>query len=105
METKHPRISRTPGVCGGKACVAGHRIRVSDIAIWHEHQGLSADAIVSEYPGLTLVDVYSALAYYFEHLEEIRAEMRAESETADNYRSASNPSVLREKLSRNKRVS
>ncbi len=36
------RITKTPGVCGGKACIAGHRIRVMDIVIWHEHMGMSA---------------------------------------------------------------
>ncbi len=30
-------ITKTPGVCGGKACVAGTRVRVMDIVIWHEH--------------------------------------------------------------------
>jgi uncharacterized protein (DUF433 family) len=27
-------IEITPGVCGGKARIAGHRIKVQDIAIW-----------------------------------------------------------------------
>ncbi|SPF54834.1 hypothetical protein SBA4_670007 [Candidatus Sulfopaludibacter sp. SbA4] len=44
------RISRTPGVCGGKACIAGHRVRVLDIVVWHEHQGLTPDEIVSHVP-------------------------------------------------------
>jgi uncharacterized protein (DUF433 family) len=35
------RIERTPGVCGGKACIAGHRISVLDVVVWHEHQGMT----------------------------------------------------------------
>ena len=35
-------ITRTPGVCGGKACIAGHRIRVQDIYVLHERRGLKA---------------------------------------------------------------
>ena len=29
-------IEITPGICGGKPRIAGHRIRVQDIVIWHE---------------------------------------------------------------------
>ena len=46
-------IVKTPGVCGGRACIAGHRIRVLDIAAWHERRGLSAEEIVYQFPGLT----------------------------------------------------
>ena len=57
------RIERTPGVCGGKPRIAGHRIRVQDIAAWHEFQGMSPDQIVAGYPQLSLADVHAALAY------------------------------------------
>ncbi|MBA3442181.1 MAG: DUF433 domain-containing protein, partial [Pyrinomonadaceae bacterium] len=47
------RITKIPGVCGGKACIAGHRIRVMDIVILHEHLGMSADEVVTAYPTIT----------------------------------------------------
>lgn len=93
------RITKTPGVCGGKACIAGHRIRVMDIAIWHEHMGMSADEIVTGYPTITLSDVHAALAYYFDNIEEIRADIRREEEFADEFR-RTHPSVLELKLKR-----
>ncbi len=68
-------IEVTEGVCGGKPRIAGHRIRVMDIVIWHEKLGLSPDEIVSAHPTLTLADVYAALAYYFDHREEVRADI------------------------------
>jgi hypothetical protein len=34
-------ITKTPGVCGGRACIAGHRIRVQDIVVLHEMHGMS----------------------------------------------------------------
>ena len=80
------RIVKTPGTCGGKARIAGHRIRVLDVVRWHEHQGMSADEIVAQFPSLTLADVHIALAYYFDHIEEIRAEMREEEAAAEKYR-------------------
>lgn len=64
------RIEQTEGVCGGKPRVAGHRITVQDIAVWHERGGWSVDEIASEYD-LSLADVYAALAYYFAHRERI----------------------------------
>ncbi|WP_335134149.1 DUF433 domain-containing protein [Nostoc sp.] len=36
-------------MCGGKPRIAGHRIRVQDIVIWHEGMGLSPDEIVDHY--------------------------------------------------------
>ncbi len=63
-------VETTPGIAGGKPRIAGHRIKVSDVAIWHERLGMSADEIASEYD-LTLVEVYAALAYYFAHREAI----------------------------------
>jgi len=29
-------IEITPGICGGKPRIAGHRIKVQNIVIWHE---------------------------------------------------------------------
>ncbi len=44
------RITKSPGTQGGKACIAGHRIRVMDIVIWHEDASLSPDEIVAAHP-------------------------------------------------------
>jgi uncharacterized protein (DUF433 family) len=63
-------IESTPDVVGGKPRIAGHRITVQDIAIWHERLGQSVDEIASEYD-LSLADVHAALAYYFDHRAEI----------------------------------
>lgn len=93
MAVTSERVTKTPGVCGGKACIAGHRIRVMDIVIWHERMGMSVDEIVHDYPTITLSDVHAALAYYFDHLEEIREDIRREEEFADEFR-RTHPSVL-----------
>ncbi len=68
-------IQVTPGVCGGKPRIAGTRIRVQDVVIWHERLNLSADEIVSEYPQVSLSSVYAALAYYYDHQSEIDQQM------------------------------
>jgi uncharacterized protein (DUF433 family) len=75
-------IEITPGVCGGKPRIVGHRIRVQDIVIWHERLGYSPDEVVSYYPQLTLADVYAALTYYHDHREEIDTDIREGEELA-----------------------
>lgn len=86
-------ITRTPGVCGGKACIAGSRIRVQDVYVWHELQGKSPDEIVSSFPQLTLADVYAALAYFWDHRDEILREMREQEELFEQMK-AQHPSKL-----------
>ena len=73
LEAAH--IVSTPGVLGGKPRLAGHRISIQDVAIWHERMGLSVDEIATDYD-LTLAEVYAALAYYFDHREEIDNRIR-----------------------------
>src|SRR5881628_3127381 len=68
-------IVSTPGTLGGKPRIAGRRISVQDIAIWHERMGMSPDEIATDYD-LTLAEVYAALAYYHDHREEIEARIR-----------------------------
>jgi uncharacterized protein (DUF433 family) len=75
-----PRIVSTPGTCGGKPRIAGHRITVKHIIMCHQRGGQSPDEIVSDYPSLTLSDVYAALAYYFDHKEQIDADIKADDE-------------------------
>ena len=68
-------IELTPGVAGGKPRIAGRRITVQNIVVWHERMGKSADEIATEYD-LTLADVYAALAYYFDHRAELDESIR-----------------------------
>lgn len=90
-------IEATPGVCGGKPRIAGHRIRVEDVVIWYERLGNSPSEIVSQHPGITLADVYAALAYYHDHQDEIRKDIEArERFVAEMEREY--PSNLAEKL-------
>ena len=97
ISTEH--IAKTPGVCGGKACIAGHRIRVMDIVVMHEQRGLSAAEIVAEFPGITLADVYAALVYYHDHRDEIEANFE-EDRKWEEY-GKTQPSKLMEKLAAN----
>ena len=79
-------ITKTPDLCGGKACIAGSRVRVMDVVVCYEHLRMTADEIVAAYPGITLSDVHTALAYYFDNLDEIRDDIRRNDELAEKFR-------------------
>jgi uncharacterized protein (DUF433 family) len=82
-------IEITPGVVGGKPRVAGRRITVQNIAVWHERLGMTPDEIATEYD-LTL-------AYYFDHRESINQAIRDDETFVKEMRKAS-PSLLRKKF-------
>lgn len=96
VSTEHIEI--TPGVCGGKPRIAGHRITVQNIVIWHERVGMSPDEIAASHPSITLADVYAALAYYHDHEAEILNQIREDEEFVKELRGGQ-PSIL-EKIRR-----
>lgn len=63
-------ITKTPGVCGGDACVRNTRI-----SIWllesYRRQGLTSGEILTQYPGLNETDLSLAWEYAAQHPEEI----------------------------------
>jgi uncharacterized protein (DUF433 family) len=86
-ELSYAHIVLTPGVCGGRPRIDGHRIRVQDIVIEHEWQGFTPEEICGiHHPGLTLAEVHSALAYYFDHRDQIVAEIEADREAAEKFK-------------------
>ncbi len=96
IRTLDQHIEITPGVAGGKPRIAGRRITVQDIVIWHERMGKSADEIANEHE-LAISDIYAALAYYFDHRAELDEAMR-ESEAFVEELRRQIPSKLLEKL-------
>ena len=87
-------IERAPARCGGKPCVAGTRIRVWDIYVWHELQGQSAEEIVHQYPQLCLASVHAALAYFWDNQAEIRNQMKESEDLAARLQAAAGPGLL-----------
>ena len=96
MPVLEQHIEITPDVAGGKPRIAGRRITVQNIVIQHERMGKTPDEIAAEYD-LTLAEIHAALAYYFDHREEIDRAM-AESQAFVNALRQSTPSKLQQKL-------
>lgn len=99
-KTMDQHIDITPGIAGGKPRIAGHRITVQNIVIWHERMGQSADEIAAEYD-LPLADIYAALAYYFDHRDEIDQSITEDAAFVKALRQ-STPSRLTQKLQEQK---
>ena len=75
-------IVRTPGTCGGRPRIAGHRITVHNIAI-DFNAGMKPEDIVTERSQLALAQVYAALTYYLANKEAIDVEIAVEIEEYD----------------------
>ena len=72
-------ITKTPGVCGGDACVANTRIPVWSL-VCDRRLGMSDAVIIQAFPHLTAADLVNAWAYADAHLEEIEQAITEQDE-------------------------
>jgi uncharacterized protein (DUF433 family) len=70
-------IVKTPGTCGGRARVVGRRISVSSIYRWFLN-GHAPEDILGKYEGVSLAEIYAAIAYALANREEIATEIEEE---------------------------
>jgi uncharacterized protein (DUF433 family) len=63
-------IQKTPGVCGGEACIRNTRHTVAGVVQWRR-LGLADARILEHHPDLTLADLDAAWSYYQQHPAEI----------------------------------
>ena len=86
LQTKaYPYIGSDSEIAGGKPIIVGTRITVRCVAGYYQI-GMSADEILTTLPHLTASQVHSALAYYFDHQNEVDADL-AESSDVDFWKS------------------
>jgi uncharacterized protein (DUF433 family) len=72
-------ISKTPGIVGGDACIAGTRIPIWDL-VEYRRLGASDLKILEAYPQLTATDLYHAWVYAEAFPEEISRAIAANEE-------------------------
>ncbi len=80
-------IEQTPGICGGRPCVAGTGVSVLRIAGWYK-MGRSPEEIADQYGHLTLAQVHAAITYFHANREAMEAEMAAEEAEYDRLAAA-----------------
>lgn len=74
-------VEMDPARCGGQPVVSGTRIRVATVLGCYR-QGMSIEEIVQQYPSLKPADIHDALAYAYDHIDEIEAGLSADDEAA-----------------------
>jgi uncharacterized protein (DUF433 family) len=82
----------------GVPVIEGTRIKVKYLAIDHVGSGMSPEEIESEFPPLTLGQIHSALAYYFDHKAEIDAENKRDYKYVQEQRALQDESPLIKRL-------
>ena len=71
----------------GQACVRYPRIKVRMVVESVKQYG-SPEAVVRDFPHLTLADIHAAMAYYYDHQAEMDVAMRRLQEFADDLKKA-----------------
>jgi uncharacterized protein (DUF433 family) len=77
----YPHISTQPQVMSGRPCIAGTRVRVMDIVAARQ-AGVPDDQLLEYFSSRTLTrsELHAALAYYYDHQDEIDAALAEDAE-------------------------
>jgi uncharacterized protein (DUF433 family) len=82
-------------------CISGTRLRVQDVVALHQ-MGESIAEIVANFPPHTPAEICAALAYYYDHQEEVDQIIAEHQRSAEEFRkqieARQGPSPLRERL-------
>jgi uncharacterized protein (DUF433 family) len=73
------RITKTPGICGGDACIRGHRIPVW-VLVNYRRLGATDAEVLEAYPTINADDVAAAWKYYESNRDEIDEAIRENEE-------------------------
>ncbi|MCY3798131.1 MAG: DUF433 domain-containing protein [Chloroflexi bacterium] len=78
-------ITRKPGVRGGRPCIKGTGLRVTDIVVAMRYHERTPEQIAEGFQ-VSLAGVYAALTYYNLHKDEIDADIVQQIEKARDLR-------------------
>jgi uncharacterized protein (DUF433 family) len=70
----------------GVAWISGAHVRVREVVLEKSVHGLSPEEIHFQYPHLSLAQVHSALAYYYDHQEQIDREIQKSTDRVASLR-------------------
>jgi uncharacterized protein (DUF433 family) len=85
-EGRPARLRRTP------------RVRVAQVVMDYLAYGWSVEEMRRQHSYLTLAEAHAAMAYYFDHQDEIDGEIEAESKAVENARAKAPPLRWNKKL-------
>jgi uncharacterized protein (DUF433 family) len=101
MSTPLPTIPSYPYVDRddhGNPVIAGTTMKVVELVMAQRAYGWSPEEFHFQHPHLTLSQIHSALAYYWDHKKELDADIERRSRYAEEARREAGPSPLAEKI-------
>lgn len=96
--TEYPHLT----IDDGGAHIGRTRYRVQDLAAEHYHYGWSAEEILRQHLDLRPEEVYAALTYFYDHLDEILAEIQSAASATEQGRQSQR--LTREELLKRRAV-
>lgn len=78
--------------------IAGTRIKVIELVLDNRAYGWSPEEMHYQHPHLALGQIYSALAYYWDHQEELDQDIERRLQFVDQLQRSHKPTPLEEKL-------
>ena len=88
----------------GVPLLAGTTTKVLEVALDHLAHHWDAAEIRRQHPSLSLGQIHSALAYYFDHQDEMDRQIAAELDEVDRLQQQAGPSPVLAKLRRQGRA-
>src|SRR5207249_2285673 len=82
----------------GTAWIEGTTTRVIQVALDKLTQGWDADEIHAQYPYLSLAQIHAALSYYYDHQEELDAEIERDYQEVEKLRAGATRQLTRRDL-------
>ena len=87
----------------GRPWIDDTNVKVIEVVLDHLAHGWNAEAIQENHPGLSLAQVYAALAWYYDHQAEMDAEIELQRERLEALRAQAVPSPLERRLAAHRR--
>ena len=84
--------------------IAGTQLRVIDLVEAKHANGWTPEQLHEQHPELTLGQIYSALAYYWDHQAELDAAITARHQEVEHLKRKTRPSRLVERLRQEGRI-
>jgi len=83
----------------GVARIAGTRMKVTDLVLDKMANGSTPEEMARQFPPLTMAQIHSALAYYYEHKAELDLQIECDRRSIEELRGHAQPGPSREQLS------
>jgi uncharacterized protein (DUF433 family) len=95
METRYEHIVLN---ADGVPSIFGTTMKVVELVVEQQAYGWSPEELRFQHPYLTLGQVHSALAYYWDHHDELDRDIQRRLERTEALRGANQPSELAERF-------